>query len=157
MNKINRVIAVVFFCVGLALYLITPSQVSQISTASAKLGADFFPRFVTMLMMFGSVGLFVQTQIAMRHNYEIEEIPEHVWSREWKVAVVLGMMIVYVIVMPLLGFIVSSVLFGCLLLRLLRSSKWWHYAVYVVSVGIIYYIFKYLLYVHLPVLDWWFL
>ncbi|MCC8189527.1 MAG: tripartite tricarboxylate transporter TctB family protein [Planctomycetes bacterium] len=155
MNKINRIIAAVFFLVGLGLYLVTPSQVSQISTASAKMGADFFPRFVAMLMMFGSVGLFVQTQLALRQGHEIEAAPEHAWPREIKVGIVLAMLIVYVLAMPGLGFIVSSTLFGCLLLFLLGSSRWWYYPVYLAGVGVMYYVFKCLLYVHLPVLGVW--
>ena len=155
MNNINRVIAVFFFVVGLALYLITPSQVSQISTASGKMGADFFPKFVSMLMMFAAVGLFVQTQVAIMQGHEIEARPEYDWSREIKVVIVLIMMVIYVVVMPHLGFILSSILFGCLLILLLGKSRWWYYAVYVASVGVIYYVFKYLLYVHLPALGVW--
>lgn len=59
MNKTNRLIAVVFFFVGAGLYLLTPSQVSQASTAPATLGAAFFPKFIAFLMACSSIGLFL--------------------------------------------------------------------------------------------------
>lgn len=157
MNKTNRLLAIVFFFVGVALYLLTPSQVSQISTAPATLGADFFPKFISFLLICSSIGLFLQSQMAIRQNYETEEKPDVDWRRETKVVLVMAMMIAYILLMTPLGFILSTVLFGVALLFLLGSRSPWHYLVYVVCVGVIYLVFKHLLYVHLPALGVWIL
>lgn len=69
----------------------------------------------------------------------------------------MGMMIVYILLMPPLGFILSTVLFGLCLLFLLGSRRLPHYLVYIVCVGVVYFVFKNLLYVHLPALGVWIL
>ncbi len=157
MNRINTFIAVFFFLAGAALYLATPSQVSQVSTAPATLGADFFPKFIAVLMLVSSAGLFIQSRLAIRQGYESEEKPDCDWRRESKVAVVMAMMIAYILLMPAIGFILSTTAFGVALLFLLGDRAPGHYAVYILCVGVIYWVFKHLLYVHLPELGVWIL
>jgi putative tricarboxylic transport membrane protein len=159
MNKTNRIVAVLCFLAGLALYVIVPYQVSAVSTSPVTLSASFFPRFIAILMMAASAALFIQTQVAIIRGYEVDDAPtaDPQWRREAKVVFVFAMIVVYILLLNRLGFILSSLLFGFSLLFVLKAGKWWYYLVYAFCVGVIFYAFKYLLYVHLPMLGVWFL
>jgi hypothetical protein len=110
-------------------------------------------------MMAASAALFLQAQVAIARGYEVDGAPASTpqWRQEIKAAVVFVMIGVYILLMNKLGFILSSLLFGFSLLRVLKTGKWWHYPVYAVCVGVIHFVFRHLLYVHLPVLGIWFL
>ena len=155
MNKINRVIAIVCFFLSIALYLAIPSQVNQASSTAVTLAADFFPGFIAILLFVSSIGLFVQSEIAIRQNYEAEEGMTYDWGREVKVVVVFVMMILYVLAMRWTGFLIASFVFGVALLWTLKVRTWWYYVVYAACVLVVYYVFTKLLYVYLPTLDVW--
>ncbi|MDR1519589.1 MAG: tripartite tricarboxylate transporter TctB family protein [Planctomycetota bacterium] len=159
MNKTNRIVAAVCFLAGLVLYHIVPYQVSLVSTSPVTLAASFFPRFIAILMMGASAALFLQAQVAIARGYEVDDSPASNPPRrgEAKAAAVFVMIVVYSILMDRIGFILSSLLFGFSLLAVLKAGKWWHYPIYAACVGVIYYVFRYLLYVHLPALGVWFL
>lgn len=158
MNRINQVVAVICLLIAVTLYLLTPSQVSSVSSSSGiTLGADFFPRFVSILMGLSAVGLFVQSQIAINHHYETEERPVSDPRREFRVAVAIFLLVLYAVYMPDLGFTISSLLFGAAFLAFLKVKVWWYYLIYAASVFVIFYVFTDLLYVFLPRYGWWIL
>ncbi|MGE4283488.1 MAG: tripartite tricarboxylate transporter TctB family protein [Clostridia bacterium] len=148
MDKANRVIGIIFLVFGILLYIVTPFQTAAISTS--KMGPDFFPKVVAIIMVICSVGLIIQATIAMKSKYNAEEEAEVDWQKEKKVALVFAMLIVYVLCIELAGFFISSILFGVALLYVLKSIKWYYYATYITLVAIINYVFSELLYINLP-------
>lgn len=148
MNKVNRVVGIIFLFLGTVLYIITPFQTKALSTS--KMGPSFFPRVVAIIMIVCSIGLIIQTTIAMKYNHETEEKPEVNWQKEKKVAFVFAMLIVYALCIEPVGFLISSIVFGVALLYVLNTRKWWYYAIYIALVGVVYYVFSKLLYIHLP-------
>ena len=64
-------------------------------------------------------------------------------------------MILYTYLCTVIGFFFASVLFSVAFLVLMGDKVWWHYAVAIVICFIIFYCFRYLLYIHLPRIKVW--
>lgn len=63
---------------------------------------------------------------------------------------VFAIMVLYAILMPRIGFIISSIVASMIILFLLNARKWYFYAIMLAAVFLIYYVFKFQLYVQLP-------
>lgn len=142
------------------------------------MGPRFFPRVISIILGFTSVGLIVNT--LLRHRKEmrngsqqrpdLQQQPDEqrqerppaatkslmrLFNRETlkgelRALAVLITMTAYAILMPVIGFIISSALTGAVVLVILGTRKWYHYVILFASVYLIYYIFRFHLYVQLP-------
>lgn len=150
MNKINMVLAGICSLVGVVILIMIPFQVSAVSSNDQTLGAEFFPKFIGALLIFASIGLFLESFFAWRMGHEHEAKPDAQWSKEKRVLVIFLLLVVYITALPHIGFIVGSLIFGIAMMYLLKVRTWWYYVVFIVSVFVVYYVFHQLLYVHLP-------
>jgi len=151
----NQVLAGVCFCIGLAIRILTDFQVTAVSSSANTLSPSFFPEFVAYLIMICSVGLFVQSAIALKQGYSTEKFEKRDRKKELKVLTAFLMLIVYTALCGIIGFFLASEVFVAVFLLLMNEKKLWRYAVAAVCVCIIYYCFRYLLFIHLPQLGIW--
>lgn len=151
----NQVLAIVCFGIGLMIRILTVFQVTAVSSSANTLSPAFFPEFVSYLLMICSVGLFVQSTIALRQGYSQEHYESRDKKKEGKVLVTFLMLIAYTALSNYIGFFLASEVFVAAFLLLMGDKRWWHYAVAAACVFIIYYCFRYLLFIHLPQLGIW--
>jgi hypothetical protein len=151
MNRANRILAIICFLLGVLLILAIPSQVPHVGDTSRQvLTADSFPRFVGFLMIISSIGLFIQAQLGIKYKTETESAPDFNLKQGKGVFLIFALIIVYALVMPYLGFLISSMAFGCMFLFLMKQKKWWYYAILIIVVVLIYIVFTKWLYIFLP-------
>lgn len=150
MNKTNMVLAIISCVVGILILILIPFQVSAVSSNDRTLGADFFPKLIGVLMIVASVGLFAESFYAYKLGIGSEAETGIQWKREKKVLTIFLLLVVYVLALQFVGFLVGSILFGTAMMIILGVRTWWYFVIFIVSVFIVYYVFHYLLYVHLP-------
>jgi len=151
----NQILAGICFAIGLMIRILIKYQVTAISSSANTLSPSFFPEFVAYLIMVCSVGLFVRSAIAIRQGHSMEQFEKRDRRKEAKVLVTFLMLIVYTALCGIVGFFLASEVFVVAFLFLMSVKKWWHYAISMTCVFVIYYCFRYLLYIHLPQLGWW--
>ena len=79
-----------------------------------------------------------------------EKISKEQMKGELRAIGVLVLMVVYTISMPLVGFIISSIVIGSAILFVLSGKTWYYYLILIAAILLIYYVFKFQLYVQLP-------
>ena len=148
MNKANQILSIVFFCLGLIIIIIAPSQVPNLGTVDpGELSAVSFPRFCGGLMMFASVCLLVQSVIERKKEGEGKPVD---YTGELRVLVVYLMMVGFAFLAEVLGFVITAFLFGTVYFWYLKVRKWQYYVIYYAIAIIAYLVFTKLLYVYLP-------
>ncbi len=157
MNKINQRISIAFFLLGILLLIATPYCTPGYSSAANTLASDFFPTFTGWFTIACSVGLFIQTALDKRGGRKVEEYEARDKKKEIKVFVIFIILVLYAALSTVLGFLLASILFVCAFMAVLSVKTWWYYAISIVCVCIIFYCFRYLLYIHLPMLGIWYI
>lgn len=118
-----------------------------------NIGPSFFPRFL-------AVGLFIFSMILIFLNlFRVEEKVEVKFSIKdpgvHRAAISLIITVLYGLIMGFLGFIITTILYLCSLMYLMKLRKW--IRMLIISTGvslIIYTIFKTLLNISLPIGFW---
>lgn len=72
------------------------------------------------------------------------------FRREMRSLLFAAFLIIYCFLVTLLGFIVSTVLLVIAILLFYGARKWYYYAIPLVMVGVVYYVFAVLLRISLP-------
>ena len=157
MNKYNLRISVVFLLLGILLLIVTPYCTPAYSSAAHTLESDFFPTFTGWFTIVCSVGLFISTRIDMLRGRESEEYESRDKIKELKVLIIFVMLVAYTALCGVIGFLLASIVFVCSFMAVLNVRTWWYYAISIVSVCLIFYCFRYLLYIHLPLLGIWYI
>lgn len=146
-----------FFSMGILLLILIPVGIQ--STGSEAVGPRGFPYFLTVLLLVLSatlIGQGVNKQRKKAQEKSVEINPSNhekneEMSNDVRLALVFFVLIgAYVLVMKWIGFILSSLLFLPVMLYTLQVRKKIFYIVLIPIIGVIYYIFKVLLYVQLP-------
>ncbi len=105
----NTVFGVIGIVAGITLFIITPDQVERpkllFGRAPSGLDPDFFPRMVAVLFMITGVWLLVRSRKLIEENLVRNLDREAITSVSVTVACFLGM----ALVMPVLGFVLSSI------------------------------------------------
>lgn len=106
----NTVFGVIGIVAGITLFIITPDQVERpkllFGRAPSGLDPDFFPRMVAVLFMITGVWLLVRSRKLIEENLVRNLDREAITSVLVTVACFLGM----ALIMPVLGFVLSSIL-----------------------------------------------
>ena len=152
-------------------WLVVPHQIPVPARPSA-MGPRFFPRVISLILAIVSLGLVLSTLLKhkrdMKENQD-EEITgnENGETKLWKsffqfnfnkdllnselrALLVFLVMIIYTVLMPVIGFVISSTMAGIAILIILGEGKWYYYPIIFVIVYVIYYVFRFYLYVQLP-------
>lgn len=138
---------IVFLLFALAAFLAMPSQVKI--QAEGATTARTFPTLLLEIIVVGSVVLLATElfKIIRKKTIEVQEIEI---LTEIKAVVILALLGLYALLMPLIGFIESSLLFSVAMLYYFRIKKRSYYLIVVLSALVIGLIFRYLLGVRLP-------
>ncbi|MDY0287937.1 MAG: tripartite tricarboxylate transporter TctB family protein [Sphaerochaeta sp.] len=137
----------VFLAFAVGAFLLMPSQVKVQENMATT--ARTFPTLLLQIMIAGSVVLLVTEIAKIVRKAEIEVIRIELLT-EIKALIILVMLVLYALAMPLIGFIVSSLLFSVAMLYYFRIKKGTYYLIVVISALVIGVIFRYLLGVRLP-------
>ena len=144
MKKANIIVSVLL--IALAILLIVDAS-TYTKVDPNDVGLAFFPMVVAGLLIVLALILLL-TSIFKK----VEEVsPGFFGRKQLKSYLAIGVILVYLIVMPYVGFCVSSALFLFVLIRLFGYHKYWLNAVVsIASSALIYVLFKLLLNVPLP-------
>lgn len=118
---------------------------AKISMVSSGIGPDYLPRLVAVLMICCGIGLIIQSLVLKKDEEVVIE-----FGREGHALLFAAAMIVYVILLPLIGFVLSSILFAFASLFLMECRKPMYYLSTAILVVAIFITFKYGLSVALP-------
>lgn len=138
---------VFFLIVSITGFLLMPSQVKiQEGTATT---ARTFPSLMLTLILACSVLLIVQELIKIVRKQPLEVVMLDVMT-EIRAIIILVLLVLYALLISLLGFIVTSALFGLAMLCFFRVKKWWYYLIVAFSAVVIGLLFQVVLNVRLP-------
>ena len=155
MKKIVRdmILNAVFIIFGVAIALLIPSQVPQ-TAADVKMGPGFFPTFAAILMVLVN-GLSLVLNYMHYAKDKAKGVKEELVQKtatndQLRVMMVLAIIAVYIFFMPIVGYVISTLVVVNGLLFILKVRKWYHYILVSGFALVIYYVFNNILYVMLP-------
>ena len=118
---------------------------SQVTTLTAAIGPDYLPRLIIALMGICGIGLVI-TSLALKKDEEIEINLKD----ELRTFIFVGIILAYILLMPVIGFLIDTILFSCVALLFMETRKPRHYVAVVILTILIFVGFKYGLMVSLP-------
>jgi len=173
MNRANVIAGVICFALAVFVYWIAGSVPAF--TATDNLGGRFFPRLISVMLMIASAGLIITGLLNMeisggsapsaaKSGSEVEaerlrgaaaELKSHRRPRfgpgEWRLAGFIAVMAVYTIILPLLGYIVSSVLTFAALIFIAGEHRPIHVGIGAVAItGMLYVLFAVIFNMNVP-------
>ncbi len=138
---------VLFIIFSIAVLLIMPSQIKirtdQIITART------FPSMLMFIILASSLALLGKELFKVIRKKPIE-VHELELLTEIKALILLGLLILYAVLMQVLGFIGSSVLYSVLMMYYFRVKNWRYYLIVITCAIAIGLIFRHVLLVRLP-------
>lgn len=138
----NMITGVLFLIVSVALHILIPSQIRTYETSAVT--AATVPTLLIRGMILCSVILLVQG-ILSREKTEYT-ISGAIFTREnllrLKPVIYIAMLIAYALLLPHIGFIISSLLLSNGILLYFGARKWWFYAIASANVIVAYFAFQ---------------
>lgn len=149
-------------------FLLVLSIVMFISTFSiqaltdSRVGADFMPKIIAVLIAILSISIIVngfrRKDEIVRDEQEVSSLENEVESKNDKsyllVIISVALMFIYLFLIPILGFLISTTAF--LLIQMLLFSEWkakniiLYLIISIITSTLIYYLFRNVFYVMLP-------
>lgn len=144
---INTIGALLFISVSSILLFLLPSQI-KVNTAS-QITARTFPQLMLRIILFFSIFLFIKEifAIVLKKDREYKEINLLV---EVRFIILLMLLILFLVMLHFTSFIVSSIIYGILMLFYFRSKKILSYIIIILAAFIIGFLFQNILHVRLP-------
>lgn len=148
----DLVLGLILFLFSLSIFFALPLFVAD---TSQSLGADFFPRFLLILLMVLSLFLIVNPMLLKKTKEKTSGEKEDETEDEGKRRVIVGwavfgILIVYTFVVENLGFVATSIIFMSLIMYILSARKWYYYLILICMIFLINYVFKDLMKIMLP-------
>ena len=147
----------IFVLLGIALIIATPYCVTAVSSSFNGMEPASYPKFVGWFTILIGVCQFVDSTLCIRQGREPEEKEVRDMKKEKKVLLIFILLVFYTWLCGIIGFCLASMVFVCAFLGILGVKKWWYYVIGVVFCFVIFYAFRYMLYIHLPRLGIWIL
>lgn len=141
----------VFVIVAAVLWLLIPSQIQTLEKTA--INAQTIPRIAIGGLFLCSAGLLIQGLLSHDKKEIVitrESFHSDGFRREIRSLLFAVFLIIYCFLVTLLGFIVSTVLLVIAILLFYGARKWYYYAIPIVMVGVVYYVFAVLLRISLP-------
>ena len=148
----DMVLNIIFITGGIVVALLIPTQVKGMN-ASVQMGPDFFPYIAAGLMV-------AVNGIALVTNYRryqkeratgTEELVQKTDPKDQlRVLLILALVVGYILCMPVVGYVISTLVIVNVLLFILGVRKWCQYLLVSGFSMVIYCVFKNILYVMLP-------
>ena len=155
MNTANIILSVFFIVFGIVILILTPLQVTAVSSSFNGMVPQSFPKFVGWFTIAAGLCQLVDSIIRVLHNREDEVMEKRDKKKEGKVLIIFLLLVVYTMLIDVIGFALASVAFVCAFLAILNVKNWIHYAIAIAASLIIFYCFRYLLFIHLPRIGFW--
>ncbi len=137
----NMITGVLFLIVSVALHILIPSQIRTYETSVVT--AATVPTLLIRGMILCSVILLVQGILSKeKTEYTISGA---IFTRENLLRlkpVIIAMLIAYALLLPHIGFIISSLLLSNGILLYFGARKWWFYAIASANVIVAYFAFQ---------------
>jgi len=153
-KQINRISGIFFFILGLLIWYFIPYQIE--APELTKMGPRFFPRVISIILMVTSMALFLESfvknkkELKIKNNEAKKEIFNINVKEEANIVLLFILMFTYAYLLPVLGFIFSSIIEMGIVLFFLKGRKWYLYLILIALVLVIYHTFEKLLYIQLP-------
>lgn len=144
---INIVGSILFIVVSIVLLKLVPSQIKVNTTA--QVNARTFPLLMLRIVLVFSIILLVKDILFIVTKREIEK-REFSLLVEVRFLILLSMLIIFLVLLHFTSFIVSSIIFGVLMLFYFRSKKIINYIIIILAAFLIGYLFQNVLHVRLP-------
>lgn len=155
MNTANIILSVFFILFGVFILILTPIQVTAVSSSFNGMVPQSFPKFVGWFTIVVGACQLVDSCIRVFQKREDEVMETRDKKKEGKVLIIFALLIVYTMLIDVIGFAFASIAFVCAFLAILGVKNWIHYVIAVVLSIIIFYCFRYLLFIHLPRIGIW--
>jgi putative tricarboxylic transport membrane protein len=134
----NLVSGLFFFLLSLFLLFSVQSQIKTMETGT--LNARTFPYLISAVLMLASVKLIV-TDLDERFRKKKRILLKLDIKTELKALLIFGILIIWLALMPFLGYLISSILMVSAFLVYFRVKIWWYYLVMIASCFLIHYVF----------------
>lgn len=148
----NEIIAgTVFTILGVILWLFIPTQVKTLEKSA--INAQTFPKIAIGGLIIFSALLLIQGLIFGEKKvatFSKETFRTEKFRKEMKSILYALILIAYCFLVVPLGYVISSLILVTAILAFYGTKKWWYYAIPVVMIFIIYFVFGYTLHVSLP-------
>lgn len=141
----------IFLVVAVVLWLLIPSQIDTMETS--KINAQTVPAIAVGGLALSSLGLLLQGIFTIpKKEFMItrDTLISNKFRNEMKSLFYAGMLLVYAVVLTWAGFLVATGLLTVAILVFYGTRKWYYYAIPLVTVGVVYFVFKTVLHVSLP-------
>lgn len=149
MKITTNIIGSVLF-IGLSLFILYAIPEQILTSSSVAINAQSFPRWITILMLVGSIFLFIneiRLQIKQKSEQKAFKIE---LKTELRSLLFIVLIVVYALSTPKIGFLFSSIAFSILSLVFFRLTNMKYILFLVACCLLVNYIFKHLLLVQLP-------
>ncbi|MCT4542137.1 MAG: tripartite tricarboxylate transporter TctB family protein [Vallitalea sp.] len=144
--RTNLIGGIFFLLLSVIGWILIPSQIQVGKSSTTLIDAQFIPKLTMILICIFSIVLIVLSLI----NEKYEKYIELNISNELKVVVFYIMLIGYVLLIPIIGYEISSILFCGVMLLYFKAKKWTYYIVSFSVVLVLSFIFSKVLGVPLP-------
>lgn len=141
----------VFAIVAAVLWLLIPSQVDTMETTA--INAQTFPRIaIGGLFLFSAALLIVGIVAAPKKEVTItgETWRGESFRKEMRSIVYAIILIAYAVLLTFAGFVIATAALVVAILLFYGARKWYYYAIPLVMVAVVYFVFASLLHVSLP-------
>lgn len=146
---VDRFIGIVLLVCSTTTYIFLPYLIKEPSmNSNQKYGASFFPKVLLILTIALSIVLIIKTFFNKSKENTNESIKKN--KKTWVAWAVFGISIVYSFVIETFGFVLTSITLMSLILVLFGTKKWYYYAILIVMIFLINYVFQDLMNVMLP-------
>lgn len=127
------------------IWFVIPAQIKVMQASTYSVDARFMPRLVTLIIALMSIVLLIQSLVLKK-----ERIVDIIIKEETRVIVFYLILVAYVVLIPIIGFLISTLLISLGTLLYLRCKRKSYYIITGVIVAGIYLAFIFLLNVPLP-------
>lgn len=141
----NLVSGIVFAIFSSVVWFLIPLQIETRESASTVVNAQFVPKLVIVVTFILSIILMGQSLLFKKDKYVELNL-----GMEMKLVLFFLMLVVYAVLMPIIGFLLSSLMFCSGSLLYLKSKNWKYYLASFATVMILYLVFTIILRVPLP-------
>lgn len=135
--KTNLCAGILCVFAAVIIWLIIPAQIGEAASDNITSNARLFPQMFTILI--GGLGAVLIGMSLLFHKEVIREIRV---GQEARVLGYYGLVALFSVMIPITGFLISSVLFVVASLIYLKSRNQWHYIAGVLVAVIVYLIFS---------------
>ncbi|QTQ15386.1 tripartite tricarboxylate transporter TctB family protein [Treponema parvum] len=143
-NILGSLLFIIFSSVFI---FIMPEQIKI--TGSSAINAQTFPLLLLRIILFCSIFIFVKEVIKIIAKKKTEKVTVEILT-ELRALLIFIILLAYFFTIKLLGFIVSSMIFGIAMTFYFRVRKWHYYLIVLASAVIIGLVFREALHVRLP-------